>query len=57
MAESYLQSFVMKKMKKNPLVSKQEVSAKVKEWKKAPSFVYSKLQGGFPITSFDSKMC
>ena len=57
MAESYLQSFVMKKMNKDGSPKFLEVSARRMKWMKAPSFVNSKLQGGFPITSFDSKMC
>ena len=48
---------VMKKMNKMEAPKFLEVSAKRMKWMKAPSFVNSKLQGGFPITSFDSKMC
>ena len=57
MAESYLQSFCDEEDEQKLKLQVPLGSAKRRKWVEAPSFVYSKLFDGFPITSFDHKMC
>ena len=57
MAESYLQSSCYKEDEQKIEAPSSLSFGQEGKRVEAPSFVYSKLFDGFPITSFDHKMC